>query len=175
MHRRQVLASAFAGLSTVAGCLRLQEAEGTAEFPPDGVDLLIQITAEQFRWVFEPDTDIGTQEGQLVIPANTTIGFAVSSVDVWHTFGIPDLGLKVDAVPGEMATTWIATDEVSQVDTFHTETTAYDAEHHQAECFELCGDGHNEMTADIYVVSRADYREYISDSDGTIPEELAHD
>lgn len=69
-------------------------------------------------------------DNSLVLPSNTHIRFIVTSDDVIHSFSIPALGLKIDAVPGRLnsGTAYIKRNLI-----------AY------GQCSELCGSGHAQM------------------------------
>lgn len=95
----------------------------------------IDVTGYQFGWRFTYPN--GYQDSTLRIPANRPINFKVTSDDVFHNFGIPELGLKTDAIPGQTTSTWIVADETGT---------------YQAKCFELCGRGHSFMTAKVIVM-----------------------
>ena len=61
----------------------------------------------EFESYMVPESDL--EEGQLrllavdsnlIVPVNTHIRFIITSTDVIHDFGVPSLGLKIDATPG---------------------------------------------------------------------------
>lgn len=103
----------------------------------------IDVTGYQFGWRFEYPN--GYQSSSLRIPANRPINFKVTSDDVFHNFGIPELGLKTDAIPGQTTSTWIVADETGT---------------YQARCFELCGRGHSFMTARVIVMKPDAYDQW---------------
>jgi len=41
-------------------------------------------------------------DNRIIVPVNTTIRLIVTSSDVIHSFGVPSLGLKLDAIPGRL-------------------------------------------------------------------------
>jgi len=41
-------------------------------------------------------------DNRILVPVDTTIRIIVTSADVIHSFGIPSLGVKVDAIPGRL-------------------------------------------------------------------------
>jgi len=63
----------------------------------------------EFESYMVPESDL--EEGQLrllavdsnlIVPVNTHIRFIITSTDVIHDFGVPSLGLKIDATPGRL-------------------------------------------------------------------------
>jgi len=76
--------------------------------------------------------DYGTKrllevDNRLVLPTNATIRFLVSASDVLHAFAVPELGFKVDAVPGRL----------NQIILFINRPGIY-----YGQCSELCGANH---------------------------------
>lgn len=110
----------------------------------------VEVTARQFEWRLRyPGEDgvIGTQDdifhvNDLHVPVNETVLVELKSMDVLHSFFLPHLRIKQDAVPGSKINVW-----------FHaTETGTYDLV-----CAELCGWGHYKMKGRITVEPRSDY------------------
>ncbi|GAB3673692.1 cytochrome c oxidase subunit II [Halopiger thermotolerans] len=116
---------------------------------PDQPEEAIEIEVEgyAFGWDFYYDNGIETGsfgEG-LVVPADQPIWIETTSRDVWHTFGIPELRVKSDAIPGEVDETWFMADNPGN---------------HTAKCYELCGPGHSRMTAPVTVLEPSAYEEW---------------
>lgn len=120
----------------------------------------VKIEASQFSWTatypngetestFERDSDTA-----IVIPEDAMVGLEVSSTDVWHTFGVSELRLKVDAIPGQEAESWLLVEEQGT---------------YTIECFELCGAGHSSMDGTLEVIDQdefeANYVEEIEEED----------
>ena len=104
----------------------------------------VDVEGYQFGWQFEyPDGETTTQT--LVVPEDEMILLNVTSRDVFHNLGSPELRFKTDAVPGQYTRTWF----VGQ------ETGTY-----EANCYELCGSGHSYMNATIEVVPRDQYQHW---------------
>jgi cytochrome c oxidase subunit 2 len=72
---------------------------------------------------------------------------SITSVDVIHSWWIPSLGGKVDAVPGNTTFTW-----------FKARGPAL----YHGQCAQLCGRQHAFMTAQVDVMSPSDYRTQIA-------------
>ncbi len=62
--------------------------------------LPIQVIAQQWKFTYRYPTFGGFETADLVIPADTTIAFHVTSLDVIHSFWAYQLGVKADANPG---------------------------------------------------------------------------
>ncbi len=117
-------------------------------FPTPGLELMI--TAKQFEWnVTYPGADgrIGTgddfvKRNQLHVPVGVPVQFALASEDVIHSFYVPQLRLKQDAVPGMRIPVW-----------FEATTPG----EYVIGCAELCGLGHYRMRASVTVHTAADF------------------
>ena len=117
-------------------------------FPPAGLEVIV--TAKQFEWnVTYPGADqrIGTPDdfqtrNQLHVPANTPVHLVLQSEDVIHSFYLPELRLKQDAVPGMHIRAWFEATRPGQ---------------YTIGCAELCGLGHYRMKGAMTVHSSADW------------------
>lgn len=109
--------------------------------------LRIAVTAQQFAWKFEYPGDTPVTSGELVLPVNQAVKLTLHSLDVIHSFWVPEFGQKSDAVPG-IETTLVITP---------TRKGEY-----SLVCTELCGLGHATMRAAVRVVDRAEYDEYLA-------------
>ena len=66
-------------------------------------DLRVHVRAEQFWWRLGyelPDGSVVETANELHLPNDATVEFVLSSTDVIHSFWIPALGGKMDAIPG---------------------------------------------------------------------------
>jgi cytochrome c oxidase subunit 2 len=107
----------------------------------------ITVEGRQFYWMFRyPNGAISI--GTMVAPANQVVHEAVvsSNNDVNHSWWVPNLGGKVDAIPGKTNHTWFKGTPGTYV----------------ARCAELCGVQHAVMTAHVQVVPRAAYDRFIA-------------
>ncbi|ADD03856.1 cox-type terminal oxidase subunit II [Natrialba magadii ATCC 43099] len=114
---------------------------------PDEEALEVEVEGWSFGWDFAYENGIETG-GELVVPADTPIWTEVTSRDVWHTFGISELRVKADAIPGETDETWFVAEEDGE---------------YLIECFELCGFGHSGMTADVDVRSEEEFEQWVDE------------
>ncbi|HUH15847.1 MAG TPA: cytochrome c oxidase subunit II [Gaiellaceae bacterium] len=109
--------------------------------------LRIAVTAQQFAWKFEYPGESPVTSGELVLPVGQAVKLTLHSLDVIHSFWVPEFGQKSDAVPG-IETTLVITP---------TRTGEY-----SLLCTELCGLGHATMRAAVRVVERAEYDEFLA-------------
>jgi len=115
--------------------------------PPRGSNpLQINVIGHQYWWEFEiPEYDVITAN-ELTIPTNRAIEFNVSSVDVIHSFWVPRLGGKVDAVPGHDNYLWFQADEEGL---------------YFGQCAELCGSSHAKMKFQVYAVENEEFLKWV--------------
>ena len=78
----------------------------------------------------------------VVIPVDTKVRFLVTANDVIHSWWVPELAVKKDAIPGFVNETW----------TIATEEGTY-----RGQCAELCGKDHGFMPIVVEVVGKAEY------------------
>lgn len=122
---------------------------------PENPDQIIQIEGQQFVWNFTvpgADQKLGTSDdiktvNQLYVPLNKKIVFRLSSQDVLHSFWVPNLRLKQDAVPGRVIKGWF---EAIKTGTY------------SIGCAELCGSGHGMMKGQLHVLSEKDYQDWLA-------------
>ena len=117
-----------------------------AEAAQEGTEILdVHVEGYQFGWDFTYPNNETTST--LTVPTDTVIRLHVTSRDVFHNFGIPQMGIKSDAIPGETTTTWFVVREPKTL---------------EANCYELCGTGHSYMDAEVQAVSESEYQEWYS-------------
>ncbi|MBV0924203.1 cytochrome c oxidase subunit II [Halomicroarcula limicola] len=102
----------------------------------------LEIDVEGFRFGWEFTYPNGYRTNTLRVPQDRVVRLDVTSSDVFHNFGIPELRVKTDAVPGQTTQAWF---------------TANQTGNYTAKCYELCGSGHSLMTAPVQVVSDEEY------------------
>jgi cytochrome c oxidase subunit II len=90
-----------------------------------------------------------------VVPKDTTVTLEIGSNDVAHSWWIPKLGGKFDAIRGLTNETWFKA----------TETGTF-----TGQCAELCGDNHAFMTAKVIVVEPDRYQQWLGDQKREIAE-----
>jgi cytochrome c oxidase subunit 2 len=139
--------------------------------PPPADALLVEVTAQQFAWNVRypgPDGVLGktnalqaSQENpigvdrsdpaaaddlmllnQLYLPQDRAVRVQLRSMDVLHSFFLPEFRVKQDAVPGMTVQTWFIPTQSGQF---------------EIACAEHCGLGHYRMRGQVYVVPAAEF------------------
>ena len=113
--------------------------------------LRIAVTGQQFAWRFEYPGDDPVTSGTLVLPLNESVKLTLRSLDVIHSFWIPEMGQKSDAVPGIETTLVLTPTRLGE---------------YSLVCTELCGLGHATMRAPVRVVERPEYESFLADAAG---------
>jgi cytochrome c oxidase subunit 2 len=111
-------------------------------------EVTVNVTERQFAFEFSYPQANGQQvvSSQLYMAKGQPVLFHIRSLDVIHSFFVPDFSEKIDAVPG------ITTD---------LRVTPTRVGTYPAECTELCGAGHSLMRSTVHVVTPAAYRSWI--------------
>jgi cytochrome c oxidase subunit II len=110
--------------------------------------LQVRAIGQQFAWKFEYPEHGDFESGELVLPVNQQAHFTMEAVDVIHSFWVPNLGQKMDAVPGIETTINVTPDRTGDF---------------AVGCTELCGLGHATMRARARVVTQAEFDEWIEE------------
>jgi cytochrome c oxidase subunit 2 len=129
-------------------------ASAERRLPPSGKALNIQVIGRQFVWQYvypgaaEPD-GLGAPFSyeEMVVPTNTTVTLDVAAADVVHEWWIPELGGKVQAVPGYHNYTWFK---------------ALKPGIYRGQCSFLCGRGHARMIATVRAVPPAQFDAWLA-------------
>lgn len=119
-----------------------------AHFPPAAVQLAV--TAKQFEWNVTypgPDGRLGTADdftkrNQLRFPVGRPVRVVLRSEDVIHSFFLPHLRVKQDAVPGMEIPVWFQATRTGQF---------------PLGCAELCGLGHYRMRAAVTILTPEEF------------------
>jgi cytochrome c oxidase subunit 2 len=160
----------FVGASTLA---QTDEAGVTDAAERYGVDQEVELSvvAAQWFWRFDVAGVPGTQAEQVVVPADTIVQFETTSADVIHSVAIKELGITKDALPGQTNQAWFYVGHVEgETDISVTgpngTTHTMAADTYEVQCAELCGKGHSQMLANMYVVEPGDYRTWVEANGG---------
>lgn len=141
-------------------------------YDTDEADMDIVITGYQWKWKYEylgqdvsffsllstPSSEVKNEttknpnyllevDEPLVIPINKKIRFLITANDVIHSWWVPDLAVKKDAIPGFMNSSWTRVD-VPGI--------------YRGQCAELCGKDHGFMPIVVKAVPQAEYDEWIA-------------
>lgn len=122
--------------------------------PPS--DLQVQVTAKQFNWEIlypGPDGKFGTaddlkMDNELHVPLHKVVRVDLKSKDVIHSFFLPQLRLKQDAVPGRTIGTWFQATKPGR---------------YELPCAELCGFGHSGMKGWLIVHPPEAYERWVKE------------
>ena len=139
-------------------------------------DMSIQVTGYQWKWKYDYlDDDIsffsslttpreqieGAEakgenylqevDNPIVVPINKKIRFLITSNDVIHSWWVPDLGWKQDAVPGFINDAWT---ELKEPGTY------------RGKCAELCGKDHGFMPIVLIAKTEDDYADWVAEQKG---------
>ena len=148
------------GLALSGGVLT---ASTTEPAPPNGKKLVICVVGRQYIWAYyygagcESDpysSRVAYSYQEMYVPADTTVVLHIQALDVIHSWWVPSLGGKVDAVPGYTTYTWFEASKVG-------------ADYH-GQCAELCGRLHAAMTAQVKVLTPDQYQQWITQQKAAI-------
>jgi cytochrome c oxidase subunit 2 len=117
--------------------------------PPNGQALHIRVNAQQYIWRYDytDSKDLLFSFHTLYVPVNTTVTLGIYSSDVAHSWWVPKLGGKADAVPGHRNETWFRAEDTG---TF------------EGACAELCGEGHADMRTRVVVLPVDEYEAWVA-------------
>jgi cytochrome c oxidase subunit II len=141
-----LLLSSLSAIREVYGNFAMAEAQPGA--------VRIEVTAHQWAWAFRypgPDGKFDTPDdvvtlNEVVLPEGQPAIFEVASTDVIHSFNVPQMRMKVDAVPGTINNMW-----------FVPKLTGT----WEIACAQHCGANHYKMRGLVTVVSEADYAAWL--------------
>jgi len=124
--------------------------------PPNGQKLRICVQGRQYIWRYTYGQNCLKNAyavhdpysyTTMVVPVHTTVVLAIQSLDVIHSWWIPELGGKVDAVPGDTTYTWFQATHLGKF---------------RGQCAQLCGWNHAAMDAYVDVVTPAQYKAFLA-------------
>jgi cytochrome c oxidase subunit II len=129
-------------------------ASNERKLPPNGKALEIEVIGKQYIWQFvypgtkEPD-GLGAPYSyeEMVVPTDTTVTLNIVSEDVVHSWWIPELGGKFQAVPGYHNYTWF---KISKPGVY------------RGQCAFLCGRGHARMIATVHAEPPAQFEAWLT-------------
>ena len=129
---------------------------GLSELNEDhDVDLVVEVTAEQWRWNFTfPEYGVELEKArEITLPANQRIQFDITSDDVIHSLWLPLFRMKQDAVPGRVTTMFVDTGDPMEY--------AQDP-NIRIQCAEICGTGHARMLTRLSVVEQQEFQDVMA-------------
>jgi len=112
-------------------------------------NLVVEVTGTQFTWYFEYPNGVVAVD-RLRAPEGRTVELKVSAPDwdVVHSWWIPALGGKIDAIPGKVNTTWFSAQRVGVF---------------PGQCAELCGLYHAKMLASVEVLPAEEFDTWLAE------------
>jgi len=154
-------------------------ARKVSAFPAEKDAVVVHVVAEQFSWnihypgpdgvfgrtspdLIAPDNPLGldrtdpyakddiTTVNQLNLPVDKPVIVHLSSKDVIHSFNLPVMRVKQDAVPGLNIPVWF---------------TPVDTGHFEIACAQLCGLGHYRMRGYLTIQTPEDYKAWVDDQE----------
>jgi cytochrome c oxidase subunit II len=119
--------------------------------PANAADrLAVRVEGHQFYWRFVyPDGT--TTIDRLTVPVGRVVSLAITTPDVAHSWWVPALGGKTDAIPGRVNHTWF---QARRTGTF------------SGQCAEFCGIQHTVMRATVDVLEPAAYDRWLAQAHG---------
>jgi cytochrome c oxidase subunit 2 len=148
-------------------------------FPAENEAVVVRVVAEQFAWNVHyhgPDGKFGRTDPKLVsadnplgldrsdpnakddvttinqlnLPVDTPVLVPLSSKDVIHSFGLYEMRVKQDAIPGMSIPVWFIPNRVGE---------------YEITCSQLCGLGHFRMRGFVTIQSAGDFKKWFDDQE----------
>jgi cytochrome c oxidase subunit 2 len=113
--------------------------------PPKGA-MEIRVTGQKWKWVFSYPG--GMVDDTLHVPVDRPVRLVISSMDVLHSFFIPNFRVKMDAVPGRYTDLWFQATKTGEFPVF---------------CTEYCGTSHSDMLARVVVHPPGGYEKWMEE------------
>ncbi len=122
--------------------------------PVSNPQMTVIVSGHQFGWDYDYGNGVVVhQEGTLtgdvtpfVVPVDTLVKLEFRSTDVIHSWWVPAISGKTDAVPGYENTSWLKINQVGKW---------------RGECAELCGAGHATMQIVVQAMSQSDFNAWM--------------
>ena len=136
----------------------VQIADATRRVPPKGKFLNVCVTGQQYIWryTYAPNCASGNNfryafaYTTMYVPTDTTITLDINGQDVAHSWWIPKLGGKMDAVPGYTNHTWFKIPGRFAGHSF------------SGQCAELCGRNHANMIANVVALTPEHFENWLA-------------
>jgi cytochrome c oxidase subunit 2 len=143
---------AVMGVFTVASIFDLSER-------PVGADVVnIEVVGKQWFWEYNYVDEGFVTANEMHIPVGTEVSLTLKAADVIHSFWVPNLAGKKDAVPGRTSYLTISGDEPG---VYH------------GQCAEYCGLSHARMGLKVFVDTPEDYARWVEAQQADASRELA--
>lgn len=126
---------------------------GQPDTPGKIKPLQVRVNSQQYLFRYDYMNEKGLGDGRpvytyqtLIVPVGRTVTLKIRSSDVVHSWWVPKLGGKADAVPGHTNETWF---KITKAGTYG------------GQCAELCGEGHADMKTAVRAVPEAEYNAWV--------------
>ena len=137
----------------------------------ENADMTLKVIGYQWYWGYQypdyedlgfesnmvPFEELGPQglrllevNNRVVLPVDTTVRIQVTAADVIHSWAVPSLGVKIDAVPGRLNETWVRIDKPGV---------------YYGQCSELCGVNHGFMPVVIQAVTKEEFDMWLKEAE----------
>ncbi|MGA9532647.1 MAG: cytochrome c oxidase subunit II [Anaerolineales bacterium] len=118
-------------------------------------DINVGVVGHRWWWEYDyPDYGFVTAN-EMHVPVGATVQIDVDSVDVIHSFWVPQLSGKVDAIPGQTNHLWFVADQVGEF---------------YGQCSEYCGLNHANMRIKLVVDTQSDFDAWVKNQQVPPPE-----
>ena len=114
---------------------------------------VVEAVPRQWQWTFRYPGGLQT-DGVLHLPAGRPVDVRVVGTDVIHSFWVPRLGGKLDAVPGRTLVVRLQADRAGT---------------YRGQCAEFCGTGHAHMTMTVIAMEPADFDAWLRTGQAPVP------
>ncbi len=164
-------------------------AKRVTQFPSGSDAVIVRVVGEQFAWnvqypgadgkfgrtdptLVSADNPLGldrkdpdakddvTTINQLTLPVGHPVLVHLSSKDVIHSFGLYEMRIKQDAIPGLEMPVWFVPTVTTADMRARLNNPTFD---YEITCSQLCGLGHYRMRGFVNVLSDADYQKWMAD------------
>lgn len=145
----------------IVGWVGVISFQGLSELEQEPEEPAAEIHMTGFQWFWQAEYENGAELSQkpadngsladaepFYVPAGEPVTFNITSGDVIHSFFLPELGVKIDAIPGEFT---------------HASVTIPEGEY-LIQCAEMCGLKHAYMNAKIKAVPMEEYEAWLSEN-----------
>lgn len=134
----------------------------------------VVVEGQRFSWVFtypevldengQPVQGFSGAGDSLIVPVGREVSVTLEAIDVIHSFWVPKLAGKLDAIPGRQNRMWLIANEPGSF---------------SGQCAELCGTGHGDMLLSVTALGEEDFQAWVdevtvgggAESDGAAEEE----
>lgn len=121
---------------------------GTSPGSEGQIPLYVDVNGIQYAWIFTYQ-DSGIVGGDLHVPVGRPVHLNMKAGDVIHAFWLPEFRIKQDVIPGRDTTLTFTPTRIGEYPVI---------------CAELCGAYHGGMKTKLYVLSEADYEQWVQEN-----------